>query len=359
MRLFRRLLLLIVLVLTLMPLSSSAVIAGDLILSSNSGSDRSPWIITGEASLVINGFDLNAQGVTLPTTLDQISIDVAVATPAASVVAVVYQDANGGSPADATLVRQETTTINATGVYTYTFSTPVVITQPVIWVGFYLPVGFEFYSDSSGASVLTYWAWEPGSTFSLTSLSSASVLGPADGSSPVDLNLGGVARITAELVTGSEGDTPATTETPTTLGSSQIAGPQGVSLAPLVNYAECGPVYFDSEDIRFTYRSAIRFECKSYTLRFNPQSPDGYELGSTGLFDLRAYGEEAVSSGTNRLRDGVTHCIAPPADDVANAVLGLAYGAPREWEILTTVRFGDVICAEVFYSGYLAYFVPN
>lgn len=359
MRTFKRTTIVAFVAVTLVVFSTISIIAGDTVLSNNTGSGRAPWVITGESSLVINGFDLNASGISLPTTLDRISIDVAVAVPGDDVIAVVYQDANGGSPLDATLVRQETTSISITGTYTYTFTTPVEITQPVIWVGFYLPVGFEFLSDTSGSSVLTYWAWEPNSTFDLTSLANASVLGPSDGSAPVGLDIGGVARISAELVTGNGTTTPDTTATPGASGPPQITGPEGISLAPLVNYFNCDPIYYDSEDIRINLRSSVRYTCKSYTLRFNPPEPEGYTFRSLALYDLTAYGPNVVSPGTNPLKYPVTHCIAPPPADLPNAVIGLAYGAPREWEILPTVRFGDVICAEVFYSGYIGHFVPN
>lgn len=350
---------LILVTVLVLALTLTATQAGDTTLTNNAGTGSSPWVITGESSLVINGFDLNARGIALPTTLDRVSIDIAVAVPGETVSAVVYQDANGGSPADATLVRQETVTINTTGVFTYTFATPVQITQPVIWVGFYLPVGFEFNADTSGASLLTYWAWEPGSTFALNQLSSADVLGPSDGSAPVNLNIGGVARITAELITGTTPTPPTTpgaaTPTPSTPG--QITGPEGVSLRPLVNYGDCGLLYYDSDDLRFTYQSSVRFFCKFYPEQLAPANPEGFALGGP-LYDITAFGD-VVSPGTNPLPNPVTHCIAPPAEDINRAVIGLAYGAPRAWEILPTVRFGDVICAEVFYTGYISYFLPN
>ena len=62
-----------------------------------------------------------------------------------------------------------------------------------------MPVGFEFHADTSGSSVLTYWAWTPGSSFDLSNLGSAAVLGPGDGTAPVNIAMEGIARITAEL----------------------------------------------------------------------------------------------------------------------------------------------------------------
>jgi hypothetical protein len=60
-----------------------------------------------------------------------------------------------------------------------------------------------------------------------------------------------------------------------------------------------------------------------------------------------------------RLRAAITHCIRPPAEDLANAVIGAAVGSPRAWRLLPTLRFGDLICAEVFRVGNLSYFVPG
>ncbi len=173
--------------------------AGTTVLSNNSGSASAPWQINGEPSLVITGFDLNSLGIQRPAVIDKISIVVQTPVPGGAVTAVVYQDANGGSPSDATLAGSQQVDITQAGTFTVTLAAPITVNQPVVWIGFYLPVGFSFLADTSGTSVLTYWAWTPGGTFDLNTLSSAQVLGPSDGTAPVNLNLNGKARITAEI----------------------------------------------------------------------------------------------------------------------------------------------------------------
>ena len=196
MRRILKILVISLVVLFVLSLSTLFVSAGQKVLSVNSGDASTTWFITGEQTLVMNGFDLTTQGLTFPATIDKVSLSVEspVSTP---VDIVVYQDANGGSPVDATLAGQGQATISQPGVFTFTFPTPVNITQPVVWVGFYMPPNFKFLSDKSGSSVLTYWAWTPGGRFDLTKLSTATVFGPSNGTAPVSLNMNGTARITA------------------------------------------------------------------------------------------------------------------------------------------------------------------
>lgn len=346
--------------------------AGDFLLSNNSGSSSTTWFISGESSLVINGFDLQPLGITRPVGLDRVSIDVVSPAPETAVQAVVYEDSNGGSPVDATLAASTTVTIDGSGVFTATFDPPVQINAPVVWVGFYLPVDFEFRADTSGTSVLTYWAWTPGATFDLSNLASAQVLGPADGSAPVNIDMDGVARITAELVTG--GQQIAVTPTPaaaTTDNGSldqlqtdgtgrivQVVGDPNTSLAPMVPYpGGCGFLFFDGADIAVNLRSAVALDCKLLGDRFAPASPDGYFRPTDDIYDITVFG--LISPGTNRMPYPITHCLTVQGSNLDRAVLGLAYGAPREWEILPTVRYGSLICADLYYAGSLAFFVPN
>jgi hypothetical protein len=345
--------------------------AGDFVLSNNTGASSTVWFISGEPSLVINGFDLQALGVNRPVELDQISIDVVTPVPGASIQAVVYEDANGGSPQDATLAGSTTVTINQSGVFTATFNPPLTITQPVIWVGFYLPVDFEFRADTSGTSVLTYWAWTPGTTFDVTDLGSAQVFGPADGTAPVNIDMGGVARITAELIT--DGQTPQ----PTTPGSNgtvdasldrlvtdeqgriiQVVGDSNVSLAPLATYdGGCGFLYFDRRDVIVNFNGAVELDCKLIPDTYSPPTPEGYFRLDDQVHDVTVFG--IVSPGTNRMPYPITHCLEVQSASRDRAVLGLAWGAPREWEILPTVRYGNVLCADMNYAGSIAAFVPN
>jgi hypothetical protein len=338
--------------------------AGDVVLSNNSGSGSTVWFISGERSLIINGFDLNALGLELPVSVDRISISVVTPQPGSAVDAVVYQDANGGSPSDATLLAQQRVDIQQSGLFTVTFTEPVEVTAPVVWVGFYLPVDFEFSADASGSSVLTYWAWTNGAEFDLRTISSAGVLGPSDGTAPVNIDMGGIARITAELVTG--GQTVATTTSnitgpTTTLRDDEnrivpLVGSESQNLSAMINYPEpCAELAYDGGDVAVTYHNEIRWFCKLDNPFFASAAPEGY-VRQGKLYDAYVFG---IPSGTRRLPEPVTHCLTLTTNALNNAVLGLEHGAPRRWEILPTVRFGSAICAEVEFAGHISYFLPN
>lgn len=326
--------------------------AGERVISVNVGEGNASWFISGEPSLVMNGFDLQSLGIARPAVIDRISISVDVPVPGASVTAVVYQDANGGSPIDATLAGQTQVTINASGVFTVTFPTPVTINQPVVWIGFYLPVNFRFFADTSGTSVLTYWAWTPGGTFDVAQLASAAVLGPSDGTAPVNLNLNGKARITAEI-TGANGSTAG--------GAAPAAGttPQitAASIASLQPYPGCAAALWDTADEIISLRDEINLHCREVPGWQSPSSPMGYVRRGM-LYDIQIFRENG-NVVLGRLDVRVTHCIRPDAAELSSAVLGVAWGSPRVWQILPSVVFGDLVCAEVRRGGNLSYFVPS
>lgn len=318
--------------------------AGAQVLSNNSGDGSAPWHISGEPSLVITGFDLNALGIQRPAVIDKVSIVVDSPVAGATSTAVVYQDANGGSPSDATLAGSEQVSITQAGTFTATFTTPITVTQPVVWVGFYLPVDFTFLADTSGTSVLTYWAWTPGGTFDLNNLASAQVIGPADGTAPVNINMNGKARITAEI-TGADGAGGTGAQTPIGQGS--------VNLAVMQPYEFCFDVSHDLDDEYVSYQNAINLHCTIVPSWQSPASPAGYSLRGN-LYDILAFKDGGAVEKDLLVR--VTHCIRPAAEDLDRAVIGSAYGEPRQWHILTTRRFGDLVCAEVRHIGNLAYF---
>ncbi len=321
------------------------VAAGNQVISDNSGDGNAPWHISGESSVVMNGFDLNSLGIQRPAVIDKLSISVNTPVPGSTVTALVYQDANGGSPVDATLAGSQQVDITSAGTFTVTFTSPISITQPVVWIGFNLPVGFSFFADTSGTSVLTYWAWTSGGTFDLSKLSTAQVLGPSDGTAPVNINLNGKARITAEI-TGANSSSTSTTGTQTPNGGD-------VNLGIMAPYPACGNVSYDTGDIASSLLSAIAVSCQPVPFWQNPAVPAGYTFKGT-LYDIIAFKEHG-----NVEKDfpiAITHCIIPDANDIGNAVIGNAYGQPRAWHILTTVRFGNVVCAEVRHGGNLAYF---
>ena len=356
---------------------TSTAQTGTLVLNNNTSGGSTVWFISGERTLVLNGFDLGPLDLTLPVQVGSVSIQVEVPQPGAPVDVVVYQDANGGSPADATLLSETRIDITQAGNFTYTFPVPVEVTAPVVWVGFYLPVDFEFLADNSGSSVLTYWGWSPGTTFNLSNLNTASVFGPSNGTAPVNLDLGGIARITTSLLTDGVGTettstidtTTTTTSTNTTSGDRPNLAAEPVEeppirqqvgsvtdLSPMLAYPDCTVVSYDRADVAVNYRDGIRWFCKFGAEQFAPETPEGYVRRGM-LYDVYVFGLN--SSSTNRFEFPVTHCITPATANLNTAVIGLAYGAPREWEILPTVRYGAVVCAELFYSGYISYFTPG
>jgi hypothetical protein len=371
--------------LTVVPVS-----AGDKVLSDNSGSGTAVSFVSGEQTLVMNGFDLTPLALQLPAVIDKVSI--AVDTPVAGqpVTAVVYQDANGGSPVDAVKIGQQSVDITSAGTFTATFKPPVLVTQPVVWIGFYLPPGFKFISDTSGTSVLTYWAWTPGSTFDLNSLSSAQVLGPSDGTAPVNINLGGKAMITAEISTDRDADLiPDTTDNCDTVynpsqadsnndgvgnacdqtnptgpeasatapGNPQVVGTNVANVSVLQAYGSCANVSWDTADVTVSWQGGVNPVCQTVPTWEAPGSPPGFERRGT-LYDITFY-KPGGSVASDRLEISVTHCIAPPAEDIDRAVIGVAWGTPRVWQIQTTERFGNLICAELWRGGNLSYFVTN
>ena len=346
----------------------SPTAAGDTLLSNNSGADNAIFFIEGEPSVVINGFDLTPLGVTLPVALDAVSISVQTAVPGATIDLLVYQDGNGGSPVDATLVYREQVGIGLTGLNRLELAEAAIITEPVVWVGFNLPVGFEFHADTSGSSVLTYWAWTTGGTFDLTSLASAGVLGPGDGSEPANIAMDGIARITAELRTAEFEEVAAGIP----LGRQIVPGvAQDTSI--MLGYDNCGGLLFDPEDIEISAESSFTLDCyveggfHSPTDVAQPQDQVLELLRIGPLYKLFAEIPVDLHAGgaVNTLPVPVTHCLMVPEEDLHSAVLGevRAQFAPRtgpeKWVILPSVRFNNMVCAEVTVANYITYFVPE
>lgn len=342
-------LLLMTLIFTLAP----AVSAGEITLNLNSGTDSTVWFITGEQTLVINGFDLTSvPDLTLPAQIDRVSIEVNTVVPGTNATVVIYEDPNGGSPVDARLVSQNQVEINQTGRFTYILSEPVTINSPVVWIGFYLPVDFRFTADTSGSSVLTYWGWTAGGTFALNDLSSAGVFGPSDGSAPVNIDLGGKARITAEITSGTDGVSASDS-------ASTPSGGSGIDMSIMRPYNEisCAAVLKDYADINTSLHGRVSTHCSTDWVQYAPPAPAGYFLrGQT--YEIAMY-DDLGRPVSDFLAAKITHCLRPAAEDLNRAVIGYAYGSPRQWDIRPTLRFGDYVCAEIGQGGYLAYFVPT
>ena len=349
-------------------LFAAPALAGDVLLSNNSGGDNAVFYIDGESSVVINGFDLTPLGISLPVALDAVSISVQTVVPGSSIDLLVYQDANGGSPVDSTLVYREQIAIGLTGVNRIVLTEPAIITEPVVWVGFNLPVNFEFHADTSGSSVLTYWAWTSGGAFDLESLASAGVLGPGDGREPVNIAMDGVARITAELRTAESEEVASGTR----LGR-QIVPNVAQDTSIMRAYDQCSSLLYDPEDIEVSANSSFTLDCVEQHGFHAPARlahPQDYtlELQRLGiLYKLSAQIPEALrrAGAVNTLPEPVTHCMRVPAEDLSVAVIGEVRAAtppalaPENWVILPTVRFGELICAEVTLANYISYFVPE
>jgi hypothetical protein len=342
------------------------VSAGNTIISINSGEGSSTFTIKDEPALVINGFDLSA--LALPVTIDALTLNVVQPVLGQTVSVLVYEDPNGGTPQDAKLLSRTDVNIVNTGNVRIPLAQAITTSSKIIWAGVYLPVDFKFVSDTSGTSVLTYWAWTPFSTFDLANLNTAAVFGPGDGSAPVSINMNGKARITLEL-TQADGRTTGGISTGGAALGQQIVGDPNTSLSPMQSYGTCGNILFDPADITVAGESRFTLHCKEETAPMQPgivgnisavpSSIPGFERRGV-TYQIFANGDfNTVPSQASRLRTPVTHCIAPNAGDLEKAVMGVAYGQPQAWYILTTQRYGNYVCAELTDIGPVSYFVPR
>ena len=343
-------------------LKPSPSIAGDIILSHNRGGESAVFFIENEPSLVINGFDLTPHAVQFPVALDAVGISVNRPAPGAGIELAVYQDANGGSPIDATLVHRQPVAIDRAGFHRFQLNQAAIVTEPVVWVGFYLPPGFRFNADASGSSVLTYWAWAPGAALDISSLRTAPVLGPGDGTDPVGIDMQGVARITAELRPLFHQEM----ESGALLGQQLTAqGEQDTSL--MQTYPYCGGLLHDPDDISVTSSSSFTIHCgiaAELEAPIEVVNPDDrlLDLQRAGhLYKLDAQIPQAqlVHGAVNTLPVPVTHCMSIQPGDLEQAVVAEARGIPERWHVLPSVRFDDMVCAEITTASYLSYFLPR
>lgn len=324
-----------------------------VILDNNAGVQSSLWEIQGEPTLVMNGFDLTPTPLRLPIVLENINIDIARTVPNNLIDVVVYEDANGGSPVDATLIASTQITINNAGVYTVQFPAPVVVNTPIVWIGFYMPVGMQFRADRQGSSVLTYWAWTPGARFDLRNLSNAQIFGPSDGSGPVNINMQGVARIRAEAVTAN------TRVADAFFAERDLVEPDALNY--LINYSGCPTLFKDESDVTVTFGNTLSTTCQEFPSWHAPAAPTGYTRRTNArniVYDLAIYTDKGEII-TSELPYPITHCVTPALEEQESAVIGIAYGAPRRWELLPSERFGNLVCAEIKRGGSLSYFTPN
>lgn len=360
-----RISLLIALAFAVCSLSVFQSAADDVFLSINSGGEDAVFFIEGEPSLVMNGFDLTPLGLQLPTSLAAVSISVSEPVPGSYARLAVYQDPNGGSPVDATMIHQQYASLGHSGVNRIALDQGVLITEPVIWVGFYLPVDFRFNADRSGSSLLTYWAWTPGGSFDLASLASAEVLGPGDGSAPVEIAMDGIARITVELrpldYNAIADAFPLTQQMPASTGQ---------DISELQVYEGCDLLLHDPSDRNFTAALTFPLFCRvagAFEAPHQTYDPPGQNLAidrAGPLYKLSTFlSEDQITPGLrSQLPGRVTHCMRVPPDDLDRAVIAeVREHAQRSerWYMLPTVRIQDLVCAEVSVANYLSYFVAR
>jgi len=206
---------------------------------------------------------------------------------------------------------------------------------------------------------LTYWAWTSGGDININNLGTATVLGPADGTDPVGIDLGGVARITAEIRQPSAAE--AVESAPVGV---QIVADTEVDLSVMQPYDFCSTLLYDSEDVGITGRGLFALECRADTPNNTvAEIRPGTNFAREGvIYELTVFGNwedrNAPVDDIQRFRNPITHCIRPPAEDLEQAVLGIATGNPRVWHIIPTVRYGDVVCAEIEHLGAISYFLP-
>jgi len=355
----------LVLLLIAFTVATLPVSAGDVYLSNNRGADNAVFFIKDEPSLVINGFDLTPLGMELPTALDAVSISVDAPVPGSSIDLVVYQDANGGSPVDATLVHRQTVFLGQTGLNRVELNRAAVITEPVVWVGFYLPVDFRFHADTSGSSVLTYWAWTAGGTFDVSSLANAGVLGPGDGTEPVEIAMDGIARITAELRTPDYDEIAATFPL-----TEQLITTAAQDTSTMRVYENCAGVLYDPADNSISTGLSFPLYCRVAETYEAPHRianpPDQILEADRGgqLYKLSTFltQEQLVPGRTSQLPVRVTHCLRIAPEDLERAVIAEVRedeNAGERWYMLPSVRINDLVCAEVSVAHYLSYFVAR
>lgn len=353
---------------SLLLLMTAPVLAGSTSISINASDSSATFTIRNEPALVINGFDLGAQNLAFPVTIDAVTLNVVRPIPGQTVTVVVYEDSNGGTPQDARVISRADVSILNTGTVRIALPQPAATNSRIVWAGFYLPVDFQFTADQSGSSVLTYWAWTPNNTFDLGNLASAAIFGPGDGSAPASINMGGIARIGLEL-----NQADGRTGTPALFGGEplgqQIVSDVNPDLNVLSSYPGCGNIMYDPADIQFagggTFTLACRVEGAPMqpgvvgNIGLVPSSVPGFERrGQT--YQVFANGDYQLSgSDATLMKTPVTHCIAPNAGDLEKAVIGNSYGVPQKWYILPTQRYGDYVCAEVTNTGPVSYFVPR
>jgi hypothetical protein len=110
-----------------------------------------------------------------------------------------------------------------------------------------------------------------------------------------------------------------------------------------------------------TYDNQVVTSCQEYPSWHAPRAPSGYTRRTNArgiVYDITFYNDDGEVL-TNPVEFPITHCVTPALEEQETAVIGIAYGSPRRWELLPSERFGNLVCAEVYRGGSLSYFTPN
>ena len=80
-----------------------------------------------------------------------------------------------------------------------------------------------------------------------------------------------------------------------------------------------------------------------------------------GYLDVHRAGDlfKIVVEDYAALPNPVTHCIRVPEEHREEAILGEARDIPERWYILPSVRYNDLVCADVSFANYVSYFLPR
>ena len=80
-----------------------------------------------------------------------------------------------------------------------------------------------------------------------------------------------------------------------------------------------------------------------------------------GMIDVQREGTlyKVVAEANTVLPGPVLHCIRVAEAHRETAILGQARFIPERWEILPSVRYGDMVCGEVGFPNYVSYFLPR
>ena len=191
------------------------------------------------------------------------------------------------------------------------------------------------------------------------------MLGPGDGSAPVGIQMDGIARISAEL------RTPQYEEMEASLPlDQQIVANIAQDTSVLEIYDGCGTLLYDPADTNlsrakaFSLSCRVAYEVEAPTVVANPQNQllDVQRTGHLYKLSTSLREDQLVAGKTSQLPVRTTHCFRIAPGDLERAVIGEVRESQQwgeRWHILPSVRFNDIVCAEVSVASYVSYFLPR